>query len=118
VNILKTISVIGILVLSVVSTNSQANVIWDWSFGGETGQFETDGSGGGAGVYNLIDFSVTFSSVGVTLVILLGGDYTDGQFSTTTPYTFNFDGSSVTQWLHSGGNGFDWWTFEDRKRVV
>ena len=108
---MKTIKIIATLALFALSSASNANVIWDWSFSGETGQFETDGSGG-AGTYNLIDFSVTSSSVGGTIGSLLGGEYVDGQFSTHTPYSFNYDGASVTSWLHSGSNTFDWWTFD------
>ncbi len=95
-----------------LSQHAHADVTWNWSFGGEAGQFVTDGAGGGAGTYNLIDFSVTSSSVGGTIGSLLGGQYVDGQFSTEMPYSFVYDGSAVTQWLHSGSNSFDWWTFD------
>jgi len=100
--------VIGLLGLSL---SANANVIWDWSFGGETGQFETDGAAAGAGTFNLIDFSVTSSAVGGTIGSVSGGQYSDGPFSTLMPYSFSYDGSAVTQWTHSGSNLFDWWTF-------
>ncbi len=103
---------LALLMFSALFQTAQANVIWDWSFGGEAGQFVTDGSGGGVGTYNFIDFSLTSSSVGGTVGSYLGGEYIDGQFTTTTPYSFIYDGSTVTQWLHSGSNSFDWWTFD------
>ena len=36
-----------------------------------------------------------------------------GEWETVEPFSFYWDGNQVTQWLHSGENGFDWWTFQD-----
>ena len=59
-------------VLSVISTGALAST-WNWSFSSESGQFITDGLGYGPGSYNLIDFSVTNSSLGSTIGSFLGG---------------------------------------------
>ncbi|NRF66297.1 PEP-CTERM sorting domain-containing protein [Aquincola sp. S2] len=104
--------ILALAALAAIAQSAQADIVWNWSFAGETGQFVTDGTGGGAGTYNVIDFSVTSSAVGGTLGSLLGGQYTDGQFVTDMPYSFVYNGSAVTQWLHSGANSFDWLTFD------
>jgi len=95
---------------------STADITWLWSFNDEAGTFVTDGSlvGGSAspGNYVIQDFSVTASGVGAELGSLSGGQYTQGNFSSDPPYTLVWDGSSVTQWLQSGGNTFDWHPYQ------
>ena len=95
---------------------AKADVIWNWSFGGEQGTFETDGSAAGtpaAGTYNFIDFSVSSSAVGAPLGSVSGGPWSvSGAFDTTAPYSFNWNGSAVTQWNKTGSNTFDWWVFD------
>jgi hypothetical protein len=110
---IKQLVVLGILC---VSMPAHATVVWDWSIAGESGQFITDGTANGtaaAGNYTLIDFSVTSSATGGTIGSLSGGEYAADIFSTYEPFSFVWDGSSVTQWLESGTNGFDWWAFDD-----
>ncbi|RCU45277.1 PEP-CTERM sorting domain-containing protein [Corallincola luteus] len=109
---MKLAKIFGVLALSAAAHSAQADVIWDWSFGGEAGQFVTDGVAAGAGTFTLIDFTVTSSAAGGTLGSLVGGDYQDGQFSTLLDYSFDYDGAAVTTWNHSGANTFDWWTFD------
>lgn len=93
--------------LTLLATASQATV-WDWAFASETGTFTTGGTGT-AGTYTVSDFSVTASAVGATLGSQGGGAYFSGPFSTGEPYTFDWDGSSVTAWHHlTGGNSFEW----------
>lgn len=96
------------------SSVSRADVGWDWSFNSEVGGFVTDGNNYDPGVYTIIDFSVSASAVGGTLGSLLGGQYTQSGFSTNPPYTFVWDGVSVTAWFHTGGNTFDWNVYEDQ----
>jgi len=102
-----------ILFLSALSQATYAATVWDWSFGGEAGQFVTDtGAGGGAGNYSLTDFSVTSSAAGGALGSISNGEYSDGEHNTVFPYSFDYDGNNVTQWNHSGSNNFSWFTFD------
>ena len=96
------------------SSVSRADVEWDWSFNSEVGGFVTDGSNYDPGVYTIVDFLVTSSVVGGTLGSIGGGEYTQSGFSTDPPYSFAWDGFTVTQWFHSGGNTFDWHVYEDQ----
>ncbi len=96
------------------TSTSRADVGWDWSFNGEVGGFVTDGNNSDPGVYTIVDFSVAASAVGGTLGSLLGGQYTASGFSTDPPYTFSWDGASVTAWFHTGANTFDWNVYEDQ----
>jgi hypothetical protein len=101
------------MILTGSVSTAYCDVIWDWSFASETGQFQTDGFGSAPGTYVLIDFSVTSSSTGGTIGSLAGGAYSTPILSTSEPFSFVWDGTQVTQWLHSGLNGFDWWVFAD-----
>lgn len=93
--------------LTLLASASQATA-WDWAFAGESGTFTTDGTGA-AGTYTVSDFSVKASAVGSTLGSQSGGAYFSGPYSTGEPYTFDWDGSSVTGWHHlTGNNSFDW----------
>jgi len=111
--------VVGLAVLFVVALTSpvRGSITWDWSFASEAGQYETDGtlSAGGAApnTYRVLDFSVTSSATGGTLGSLRGGQYTTRTHANREPYYFVWDGSGVTQWLHSGSNLFDWHVYED-----
>jgi len=95
-------------------TTAQASVVWNWSFETEAGQFITDGNSSAPGIYTLSDFSVTSSGTGGTIGSLSGGEYkTDNYLATLQPFTLIWDGFNVAQWLHSGLNSFDWWSFYD-----
>lgn len=95
--------------LTILVSGAQANMVWNWSFGSEAGQFVTDGSSPVAGQYQVLDFSVTASSF-AALGSLSGGQYTMGAFanSVAAPYFLTWDGSAVTDWQHSGANSFHW----------
>ena len=98
----------------VLSTSANASIVWDWSFASEAGQFITDGDlnagVANAGTYNFIDFSVTSSSTGGEIGSFSNGDY-QTEYSTDIPLSFDWNGSHVTAWNHSGDNLFDWWAF-------
>lgn len=102
-----------IAVLFASAGQVQAGILWDWSFGSEAGQFATDGTTPVAGTYTMTDFSVTASVSGGAIGSLSGGEYATTAFSTDEPFSFVWNGSQVTQWLHSGVNTFDWWAFQD-----
>lgn len=105
------LSAIALVALSF--TSARANTVWNWSFGTEAGQFVMAGSSFAPGTYTLVDFSVTSSGAGATIGSLSGGQYSTGHFSTSQPFTFDWNGVSVTAWYHSGINTFNWWAFED-----
>lgn len=90
-----------------------ADIIWDWSFSNTSGQFVTDGTDPLAGVFTLLDFSVTASDLGATIGSVSGGEYAQQGLITDPLYTMAWDGSAVTDWFHSGANDFDWWVFDD-----
>jgi hypothetical protein len=99
-------------VLGLTGSGAQAAISWNWSFGSEVGMFITDGSGNpSAGSYTLNDFIVQSSGAGATIGSVGGGQYGTNGFSTSAPYSFNWDGSAVTQWNHAGSNPFKWWVF-------
>ena len=104
---------IALVAMTGISLAVNAEIVWDWSFASESGQFVTEGSIASPGEYELLDFSVTASATGGSIGSLLGGDYLTGTLSTPEPFSFTWDGSQVTQWQHSGSNTFDWWAFED-----
>lgn len=109
--IYSTLAFVTVLIVS--ADQGQAAIVWNWSFEGEAGQFVTDGTTPMAGSYTMLDFSVTASAVGGTLGSLSGGEYGTNAFSTDEPFSFVWDGSQVTQWLHTGLNTFDWWAFDE-----
>ena len=96
-------SLLGSVWFLCLSSPVQANIIWDWSFDGEEGQFITDGSLSGgsasAGTYNFIDFIVAASTYGMTLGSLSGGDY----FQNQPVQGFMWDGTQATQFFRSSG---------------
>ncbi len=104
----------ALLLVILTPAVASADIIWDWSFGSTSGQFITDGSDpSAAGIYTLIDFSVLASGDGASIGSLSGGEYASSGFGESDPYAMDWDGSSVTQWLDSGANSFDWWVFDD-----
>lgn len=111
-NLLK-IAIPALLLALAAPNPASASIIWNWSFTSEAGQFVTDGTNAVPGTYTLVDFSVTASTTGGTIGSLSGGQYFVPLFSTDPPLSFVWDGTQVTQWLHSGGNTFDWWAFGD-----
>lgn len=107
----KMVALLATGILIFMLSGAANATMWNWSFGNETGQFVTDGIGSKPGTYSLIDFSVTSSSVGGTIGSFSSGQYVDGFYRTYFPYSFAYDGSTVTSWNHSGPNDFDWWAF-------
>lgn len=105
----KTIAFIALLT---IGANAHA-LVWDWSFAGETGQFITDGADHSGGTYNVTDFIVTSSTAGATLGSWSGGQYDDTVYTNGSPYSFDWDGSSVTNLHSSQGNWDNWFTFND-----
>jgi len=95
----------------------EASIIWDWSFDSNVGQFVTTGNASAgtaaAGTYLITDFVVTNSGSGATIGSWSTGEYDDTGFSTTSPYSLVWDGSTIVGWHHSGGNMFDWIVFKD-----
>ncbi len=91
------------LILFLFASNARADIVWDWSWNNEAGQFNTDGNlvGGAAlaGTYNILDFSVDQTGNGMPLGSLSGGEYVEGQ----PTQGFIWDGSADTQWFRSSG---------------
>lgn len=100
------------VLLSALAFSSQATT-WAWSFGTERGTFLTSGADSTAGIYEVLDFSVTASGYGATLGSLNGGAYEAGAFDTNAPFRFEWNGTAVTRWLHGGGNLYDWNLYHD-----
>ena len=91
---------------------------WNWSFAGESGAFLTDGTAVGQvvapGTYDFKDFTVGFSAVGEPVGSVTGGQYVASGFSdTSTPYSFVWNGSAVTEWDKTGLNDFNWRLFNN-----
>jgi hypothetical protein len=115
---LTTSSLLAVFLVALAPSIAGANVIWDWSFDDSAGQFTTDGSDPSvAGVFTMIDFSVTSTGTSAALGSISGGQYSAGGFMTDDPYTMDWNGNSVTSWGHHGGNSFDWWAFDDLESV-
>ncbi len=94
-------------------TNASADIIWEWSFNDESGQFITDGSDYTAGTYNVTDFIVEASGEGATIGSWSGGEYSDSAFLNGSPYSFDWDGDTITKLTSSQGNWDTWFTFKD-----
>jgi hypothetical protein len=110
--------IVAILILVASVSAAKADIVWDWSFDDEAGQFITNGSIASPGTYTMLDFLVITSAAGATIGSLSGGNYyTDTDdipvFYTRQPFSFDWDGSKITLWKHSGTNTFDWWVFGD-----
>nr|WP_316640981.1 PEP-CTERM sorting domain-containing protein [uncultured Roseateles sp.] len=101
--------------LVLLAGGAQANMVWNWSFGTEAGQFVTDGSSPVAGQYQVLDFSVTASSF-AALGSLSGGQYTMGAFANSVlpPYFLTWNGTAVTDWTHAGSNSFHWLVYSQQ----
>ncbi|WP_415225760.1 PEP-CTERM sorting domain-containing protein [Psychromonas sp.] len=106
-----------VFVLSLLASSANATIMWDWSFGSNSGQFTTDGTSSGgtatADTYSITDFSVTNSGDSATIGSWSGGEYAASGYSTTAPYSLAWDGLSVSNWLSAGSNNFDWLVFND-----
>lgn len=106
-----------VVFLAAFATTARAAIIWDWSFGSNSGQFITTGTTVGgtasAGTYLITDFTVVSSGAGASIGSWTGGNYDDSGYATNSPYSLVWDGSEVTSWLHSGSNFFDWLVFDD-----
>lgn len=100
------------MLILLLSISSGYAITWDWSFSSENGTFTTDGSlssdgSVASGKYAVSDFSVIGSSVGSTIIgSWSGGEYipqgyhpnSDNDYSYNDPYSFYWNGSSVTDW--------------------
>ncbi len=109
-NFKQSLAQVAVVLAAAVAPTAQADTVWHWTIqtalGTNEGDFITDGSGGGAGWYNLIDFSVTTAGIADTIT----GTYSAGDFyikDQYLPLAMYFDGGAVTQWQNSLGNGND-----------
>jgi len=101
--------------LALTGSAAQAAISWNWSFGSEAGMFTTTGTGSpSAGNYVLEDFTVQSSGAGATIGSLGGGQYLASGYGTTTPYSFDWNGSAITRWNAAGSNTFNWWVFNQQ----
>ena len=104
------------LLVTLVTSVANADITWNWSFALEAGQFITDGDVGtggivAAGTYTLLDGTSSFSVTASVESGLTGSNYTAGAaYSGTVPFTFDWDGSTVTKWDCGGSLGAirDW----------
>jgi len=116
-NRLKIRHLIVSALLATAASASQASIVWDWSFGSNSGEFITTGTAVGgtasAGSYQVTDFEVTSSGSGATIGSVSGGQYSASGFATSEPYAIVWNGSDVTSWTQSGTNTFDWLVFSD-----
>lgn len=108
--------IVAIVILVASVAVAEADIVWDWSFDDEAGQFITDGSTASTGTYTMLDFLVITSAAGATIGSLNAGNYSTHTddipvFYTRQPFSFVWDGSKITLWEHSGENTFDWWAF-------
>ncbi len=110
----KKLATLAVLCAGALAPAAQADTVWHWTIqtalGTNEGDFITDGSGGGAGWYNFIDFSVTTAGIAGTST----GTYSAGDFFIKyayLPMAMYFDGSAVTQWQNSVGTNF--WRIDD-----
>jgi hypothetical protein len=115
----KIVSVISAgLLAALVALPANADIIWNWSFAGESGTFLTDGTTVGEvatpGTYLFKDFTVGLSATGEPVGTVTSGQYVaSGFFDTSTPYSFVWNGSAVTEWDKTGLNDFNWWVFNN-----
>ena len=116
---LKIVSLISAGFLgTLIALPANADILWNWSFAGESGTFLTDGAAVGQvatpGTYLFKDFTVGFSAVGEPVGSVTGGQYVaSGFLDTSTPYSFVWNGSAVTEWDKTGLNDFNWWVFNN-----
>lgn len=112
------VMLVALVSMTALKPVAEASIIWEWSFGSNSGQMVTTGdaqnNAASAGTYTITDFVVTQSGQGASLGSVSGGQYDDSGYSTETPYTLTWDGSEVTSWGHTGGNSFDWVVFKDQ----
>jgi hypothetical protein len=116
---LKIVSVISAGLLgTLIALPANADILWNWSFAGESGTFLTNGTAVGQvatpGTYLFKDFTAGLSAVGEPVGSVTGGQYVaSGFFDTSTPYSFVWSGSAVTEWDKTGLNDFIWWVFNN-----
>ena len=116
---LKIVSLIfAVLLGALIALPANADILWNWSFAGESGTFLTNGTAVGQvatpGTYLFKDFTVGLSAVGEPVGSVTGGQYVaSGFFDTSTPYSFVWNGSAVTEWDKTGLNDFNWWVFNN-----
>jgi PEP-CTERM motif len=111
--------IFGLVASLFALTPANATIVWDWSFNGEAGTFQTDGTATAnvapPGQYTLQNFTVTSSAAGAGLGSLTGGQY--GLIGITYsgpggPTAFDWNGSSVTEWDRVGE--YSEWVFLPR----
>src|SRR5258706_9557322 len=103
---------------TLIALPDNADILWNWSFAGESGTFLTNGTAVGQvatpGTYLFKDFTAGLSAVGEPVGRVTGGQYVaSGFFDTSTPYSFVWNGSAVTEWDKTGLNDFNWWVFNN-----
>jgi len=105
-----------------LSGAAQADITWSWSFGTEAGTFVTDGALVGtsapAGVYNVLDISVTQSSFPGNLGAMTTGELDEGSQPGTG---FTWDGTADTQWFRAAGvwtNGANYYSNVTQHRYL
>ncbi len=88
---LKIVSLISAVLLgALIALPANADILWNWSFAGESGTFLTNGTAVGQvatpGTYLFKDFTVGLSAVGEPVGSVTGGQYVaSGFFDTSTP---------------------------------
>jgi hypothetical protein len=108
-------SVATVVAALTIAHPAHADIIWNWSFGGEAGTFTTDGTSNGTptnGLYDFVDFSVTSSTAGATIGSASGGRYIASGFQ-SSPSILHWNGSSVVLWEKTGANLSQWWVFTE-----
>lgn len=97
---------VALIALGFLAGSVDAAILWQWSFGTEAGTVLTEGDlvGGAApaGTYNVTNFSVTQSGIGLPLGSITEGQWNEGSQPGTG---FVWDGSSDTQWFRGSDPG-------------
>lgn len=103
-----------LITMGLLAGGANGAIIWDWSYGSNSGNLITTGSSNIAGSYEITGFDVDASGDGLQLGSIDNGTYSfSSDLSTGTPFTLVWNGTSVTDWLHTGSNSFNWVVFED-----
>ena len=107
------------LILIVAVGVVRAEIVWEWSFADEVGEFITDSqivcSGKvSSGTYTLVDGERSFSVISSSLPLLAGSTFKAGKgYGGKLPLVFDWDGHKVVKWDCSCVLGIkrDWLTF-------
>lgn len=102
---------LAVVALLLLPMTANADIIWDWSFGGESGQFTTTGTGADLGSASTFDYIY-----GSFIVTSSAGGFVQSADPTTLPYTgtasspccgntagtLSWDGTSITDFITTG----------------